>query len=86
MKSKSVLFTFIQVSGLVGNDLSVLVIPKGNKLFAFIIFHPNAITHSASQTTFAKPSLKNDTLVAVLLFSQRGFHANVSLWRICVAG
>ncbi len=86
MKTKLVLFTLTQVSGLVGNDLSVLVIPKENELFAFIIFHPNAITHSASQTTFAKLRLKNETLVAVLPFSQRGFHANVSLWRICVTG
>lgn len=78
MKSKSLLFTLIQVPGLV----LVLVTPKENKLFAFIILLPNAITHSASETTFTKPRLKNDTLLAVLRFSQRGS----LLMSVCVAG
>lgn len=71
-KSDSALFTLIHLLGLVGNDLLVLVFPKENKMFAFIIFHPNAITCSASETTFAKPHLKNGILVAALPFSPRG--------------
>lgn len=70
-KSDSALFTLIHVLGLVVNDLLVLVFPKENKMFAFIIFHPNVITCSASKTTFAKPHLKNGILVAALPFSQR---------------
>lgn len=71
-KSDSALFTLIHVLGLVANNLLVLVFPKENKMFAFIIFHPNAITCSASKTTFAKPHLKNGILVAAPPFSQRG--------------
>lgn len=72
MKSKSALFTLIHVPDLVVNDLLLLVIPKENKMFAFIIFQPNAITCSASETTFAMPSLKNYILVAILPFSHKG--------------